>query len=619
MKSIFRTSQIGVDLGVWTGLVRLLCQSSLSLLVATVVVSLIEAAVGIGLLYSIKLLIDTLTSSNLSDRQVLPNSIDQIVNDQSLYSIYVLLAATIGVLLLSVLVPSVGQIFRTAQGFKVSQFVDREIHKRAIQLDLEFFESPQYFDSLERARQGGTKRPAQVVEGFMLLLKSLVFLIAILVLLASIHWFVLPVFAAAVIVIFVVSFRYTRILFLWKRDQTQAERHAAYLDWLITSDQHAKELRVGDLGEFLTDSYFNIKSVINRRQLSIEIRRAVAEMFAFSIGIIVFAGATVFVVFEVINGHQTIGQLVLFVLLFRRAEMNGRELVLHASKLYDHKMYLQQLFGFLGREPKVLISATPRAIPPVLESGIEFKNVSFKYPGVDEFALKCVNIKIELGKVVALVGDNGSGKTTLIKLLTRLYDPSSGKVLLNGNDVRNYEPAEYRREFSVIFQDYARYAATVRDNIRYGDVKKIADTSSIEIAARRAEAVDLVHSLHSGYDTPLSRLFDGGQEISLGQWQRIALARAFFPDSSFVVLDEPSSALDPQAEFEIFENFRESIGNRSALIISHRLSTIRLADYIYVLDQGQILEEGSHRDLVALNGRYAKLFEQQGRGYRGSG
>jgi ATP-binding cassette subfamily B protein len=306
----------------------------------------------------------------------------------------------------------------------------------------------------------------------------------------------------------------------------------------------------------------------------------------------------------------------MFVLLFRRAESSGREMVQHAAKLYDDQLYLRQLFDFLSIERRIAAPAAPKPIPERLTEGLRLENVSFRYPSNREPTLSNISLHLPPGKVVALVGANGSGKTSLIKLMTRLYDPDEGRITLDGTDIRAFHPDAYRAIFSVVFQDYATYAATVRDNIRFGDIDRPAEDAGIVAAAVRARADGFIEKLNRGYDTPLSRMFDGGQELSIGQWQRLALARAFFPETRFIVMDEPSSALDPQAEFELFERFRDAIGDRGALVISHRLSTVRMADYCYVLDQGRIVEQGTHDALVGLGGRYAQLFEMQGRRYR---
>jgi ATP-binding cassette subfamily B protein len=567
--------------------------------------TLLEVILGIGVFYIIKLLIDVLTTRLSSPEPT-----------QELGDVFLYLALAGGALLAAVAAQSLGTFVRTAQGMQVGEHIDREIHERAVAVDLGFYESPAYFDSLQRARQAGTQRPAQVVGGVLLFAKSLVFLAGVLVMLTGIDWRILPGILIAVAAVLAVRLHFTRKLFDWQRERAQLERRAAYLDWLITSDVHAKELRIGGLGGHLRDAYSELRALINAQHLRIERSKAIGELLVSALGALVFAGATAFLVFEALAGRQTIGNLVMFVLLFRRAESSGRELVQHAAKLYDDQLYLRQLFDFLSIERRIVAPAVPKEIPDQLTDGLRLEHVSFRYPSNREPTLSDITLHLPPGKVVALIGANGSGKTSLIKLITRLYDPDEGSIALDGTDIREFSPEEYRRLFSVIFQDYAMYASTVRDNIRFGDIARPPDDADIVGAAVRAGADGFVRKLNRGYDTPLSRMFDDGQELSIGQWQRLALARAFFPETRFIIMDEPSSALDPQAEFELFENFREAIGDRGALVISHRLSTVRMADYTYVLDQGRIVEQGTHQALVDQCGHYAELFEMQGRKYR---
>jgi ATP-binding cassette subfamily B protein len=258
----------------------------------------------------------------------------------------------------------------------------------------------------------------------------------------------------------------------------------------------------------------------------------------------------------------------------------------------------------------------PVAVPDRLHQGVVVDGVDFTYPGCEQEVLHEIDMRIEPGQVVALVGANGSGKTSLIKLLTRLYDPSRGRIMVDGHDIREFDLEAYRRLFSVIFQDFARYADTARQNIRFGDIQAQPHDPGVQRAAGLAGADAFIRALPSGYDTVLSRMFQGGQEISVGQWQKIALARAFMSGSRVIILDEPTSALDPNSEFELFENFKERIGDRAALVISHRLSTIRMADYIYVLNEGKIVEQGRHDQLMALEGIYHEAFSKQGKYYR---
>lgn len=600
MKKAFRDMVV-----LWSEVFLLLRNSSPMLSFVVAMLTALEAFLGIGVLYLIKLLVDVL-SGQLSGPSGAPNT----------NIVFLYLVLTGAGILSAVIIQGIATYARTAQGMIVGDYVDRAIHERAIDVDLAFYESPLYFDTLQRARQAGAQRPAQVVSSVLLLLKSSVYLIGILAMISSIEWRLLPAIAVIVTIVLLVRVRFTRIFYLWSRRRAQLERRASHLDWLITSDIHAKELRLGDLGTHLSGLYSGLRKQIRDEQLRIEKRKTWAELFVAGIGALVFAGATAYLVLRALDKELSVGDLVLFVLLFRRAESSGRELVAHISRLYDDRLFLSDLFGFLKVESNIGAPSRPAEIPQNEKLLLQFEGVGFLYPSSTVPTLNGINIQLRQGQVVALVGANGSGKTSLIKLMTRLHDPTAGRITLNGIDIRDFDPIDYRKMFSVVFQDYARYPNTVRENIHFGDVTKPLNSDDIEISAAKSGANEFIDEFPAGYDTQLTRMFDEGREISIGQWQKVALARAFFPSSKFIIMDEPTSALDPNAEFELFNNFRKRIGGRGALVISHRLSTVRMADYTYVLEKGEILEQGTHDDLMALEGTYASLFEKQGRTYR---
>lgn len=569
-----------------------------------VVLLVLEIIFGLLTLYLIKSLVDAITT--------LLGTEGQVVDLRGV----LLQVAGFGVATLAFLITrSASALAREAQGMKVADYVDRLIHARAISADLAFYESPAYFDTLQRARQSGNQRPAQVTGNILMLSKNLIMLAAVTVLLVSINWMLLPIILVAIIPALFVRVYFTRKLYEWRRRRTPMERRASYLDWLMTSDIHAKELRLNQLGGYLRNLYSELRRTIRGENFKISKQRTLVELVVSTVATLVFFLALGYLAIQTAEGRNTVGDLVLFLLIFQRAQSMGQEIVGQISRFYEDHLYIGLLFEFLDVRPSVVSPAMPEPAPEILSEGIILENAAFTYPGCEEQVLHDINLHLPPGKIIALVGANGSGKTSLIKLLTRLYDPTSGRVLVDGKDARCFNLEEYRRLYSVIFQDFSRYADTVRENIRFGDIHLAQDTAAVEDAARRAGAIEFVEQLPKGLDTLLGRMFEGGQELSVGQWQKIALARAFMNRSRVVILDEPTSAIDPNAEFELFENFRDRIGGRSALVISHRLSTIRMADYIYVLDKGKIMEDGTHQNLMQRKGLYWTAFSRQGKYY----
>ena len=588
----------------WRKLYALLHFSSRQMTLVVGALSLAEALTGIFLLYLIKLLVDVV-SVQLGDGGTIADS-----------AVIFLYLGFIGLMMvLTAAAQRLGEYARQRQGMEVADYVNREIHARAITVDLAFYESPAYYDSLQRARAAGPQRPAQVVTTLSQFLRSILFLVAVLVLMASLDWRLVPLLLLSMGIAALVRMFFTRELFQWQHRRAQMERRAAYLDWLLTSDHHAKELRISQLGAVLRERFSALRLQIRGEQLGIEKRKMRAEILAAGAAALVFFGATTWLVLRVISGSIGIGDLVLFLLLFKRAETSGREFVSSLSSLYDHQLFLSQLFGFLTVEPTLTAPESPRPLPAPVREGIRFERVSFTYPDNQSRALDEIDFELPASKITAIVGENGSGKTSLVKLLTRLYDPSAGRITLDGVDIREFDPDAYRQLFSVIFQDYARYAETVSENIRFGDLSRPEEDPRILQSATRGGASEFIDGLPKGMATPLTRLFDDGRELSIGQWQRVALSRAFFPRSQFIIMDEPTSAVDPRAEAELFDNFRDRLEGRAALVISHRLSTIRMADRIYMLGEGRVLEAGCHDELVRRGGGYAQLFERQARSF----
>lgn len=576
--------------------------------VLSTVFVILEVIFGIGILYLLKLLVEVLTTK-------LGEDADGVENLGEVW-LYVGMTGLASVLFLAA--RQFGNLAREAQGLHVADYMNRLIHTRAVAADLAFFESSEYFNTLHRAKQKGTNRPAQVVTHLLMLIKSAIMLAAVVALIFTISPWLVPILLLVVVPSLGARLFFTRRLYEWEKLRTELERRAGYLDWLMTFYTHAKELRLNRLGDYLRDRFSELRAVIRRERLAITRQRTIGEIATGLIGTFGFFGCLAFLARETAFGRNSLGDLVLFLLVFQRAQTAGQDLIQQISSIYEDHLYLGLVFQFLEVRPRVQSPETPVALPEKWNAGLRFENVSFKYPGTNLKVLHDINLEVRPKQVVAIVGLNGSGKTTLIKIMCRLYDPSEGRISLDGVDIRNFDLQRYRQHFGVIFQDYTRYFDTVRENIRFGDIGISPDSPLIQEAARSAAADRLIDSLPLKYDTLLGRMFEAGHELSVGQWQKLALARAFMNRSSLMILDEPTSALDPNAEHELFENFKERISGRSAILISHRLSTIRLADYIYVLDKGRIVEQGTHQDLMSLKGRYHKSFVLQGKHYQDS-
>lgn len=586
----------------WRLVVDILKESGPRLAMVVFFLTLLEAAVSLGSLYAIKLLIDAIGAG--------------LISPSSQGAIYQSLALTGGLLLGVVIIQSVTNLAKTRQALLVSDVVDRRIHTKAIEVDYGFYESPLYFDTLQRAREAGSQRPAQVLSTLIGLVRSAIMLVAILAMLIAIEWRLIPVILVTVSVALGVRLYYTRKSFEWRMARSQAERKAGYFDYLLTADRTAKEMRINRLGSYFQGLYSGIRATIRGEHLALDKDRLTAEVCVSILSTSVFLGASAYLIHNALTGQITIGEVAMFILLLRRAEGSGNELVGSVTRVVDDHQYLGRLALFLDLQPSMRADKNALSVPTPIKSGVTFENVSFTYPGSESKALDNVSLFLPFGQVIALVGENGSGKTTLIKLLCRLFDPTEGRILLDGIDIRQFDPDNYRQILSIIFQEYGCYAATVGENIAFGNVDRLQETESIRQAAVHARADQFIDALPGRYDTLLSKVFDTGTDISVGQWQRLALARAFFPQSQFIILDEPTSAVDAMAEYELFDGFAERIAGRGALLISHRLSTVRMASYTYVLEGGRITEQGTHTSLMNQSGRYALLFSRQAENYK---
>lgn len=563
----------------------------------------LEAGLGLAALYLVKLIVDAVT-----------NTITQPFTSFEGIATVIALAGLVTVAHSAV--RSLSGLVAEIQGQVAADYVNSLLLGRAVEMDLEFYETPSYYDMLTRAQQGGAGRPAHVVSNIMHMGQNTLALLAVGGLLLSIHWMVVVILLLATLPSLLIRFRFVKMLYQWSRRRIRLEREASYLQWLISGDQPAKEIRLFNLGQPLLDRFDALRTLLRQERIKISKRRTAQETTVTTIGNAAFYISAGYVAYGVFQGNQTIGELVLFLQTFQRGQAALLTLLGNITGLYEDGLYVSNLFELFDLKNHIVETENPLPLPATLREGIVFENASFRYPGAQRDALKDISLTIRPGEVVALVGENGSGKTTLVKLLTRLYEPYKGQITLDGQPISSYSLTDYRRIFGVIFQDYAHYYMSARENIRFGDITLPPDDPRIDEAARKSGADAFISQLPNGYDTMLGKLFDGGEELSIGQWQKVALARAFARDSQVVVFDEPSSALDAQAEYEMCAHFHDLIGGRAAVIISHRLSTIKLADTIYVMDHGRIVERGTHAELMAYTGIYHRLFKMQASYYR---
>jgi len=499
---------------------------------------------------------------------------------------------------------------------QLTNHVNSLIINKAISLDLQFFENPIFYDTLQNARRQADTSALSIVNATLQMLQQVITLVSLMALLVRFSaWLPVLVIAAAIPAFFSQS-QYAERAFRAVTRRAPEARLLNYLEQLLTGNDTVKEIKLFGLGQPLLKRYQELFTRFYMEDRAIAERRTLAGLGWGLLANLAYYGSYAWIVLRTIAGAITLGDMTMFLSIFRQSQGSIRSLLDSINRLYESNLFLDNLVDFLSLQPVLVAPENGRIAPAPIREGIEFRNVSFAYPGSETMVLRDINLHIRPGERIALVGLNGAGKTTLIKLLTRLYDPTHGQILLDGVDLRDYDLTSLHQRFGVIFQDFVRYQFTVRENIGFGQVDALDNLARIEDAADRGGATPIIERMPQGYDTMLGRRWERGQELSGGQWQKIALARAFMREAEVLVLDEPTSALDAEAEYEVFRRFGELMEGRIAVLISHRFSTVRMADRIVVLSAGKIIELGSHAELIALDGAYARLFNLQAEGYR---
>ena len=498
---------------------------------------------------------------------------------------------------------------------KYMNYISVRVMEHAASLDLQAYEDPVFYDRLERARVQATDR-LYMIQAIGRLIQQVITTITLSISIMVFSPWLLLLLIVGVIPAFVGETHFAFLGYAKNFRQTPIRRQLDYLRILGGSKEAAKELKLFGLRDFLTGRFKALSDQVYDEDIALARRKFVAGSLLSMIGTAGYYTAYVYAVWRTVMGVFSFGTLTLLANAIREASSNLQQTFSTLSTIADQALFLTDLIAFFDMRPTIQSKPSALPAPRPIQQGFEFRNVSFRYPGSSRLVLNGLNFHLRPGERVALIGENGEGKTTIVKLLTRLYDPFEGQVMLDGVDLREYDLEDLYREIGVIFQDFMRYEMTARENIAVGRIERMSDVELLQQSARKSMASDVLRKLPLGFEQMLGRRFDGGVDLSGGEWQKVALARAYLRDAQVLILDEPTSALDARSEYEVFKRFAELTAEKMALFISHRFSTVRMADRIVVLENGRIAEEGDHDTLTSLGGRYAEMFELQAASYR---
>jgi ATP-binding cassette subfamily B protein len=583
----------------------LVWQSAPGWTVLSLVLVVFQAALPLAALYLTKLVVDGVVAGVTSSGQISFSRILFLIG----------LAALVGLAI--AVARSLSALATEAQGQSVTDRMFGVLHEKSVKVDLGYYEDPQYHDTLHRAQLEAPFRPQKLLTSLTQVTQSGATVVGIVLLLATAHWILPVLLFGAVVPAYWVRIRHSDRTYAWQRRRASTQRRALYLDRLLVHEAYAKEVRIYNLGPELIRRFRTLRDRLRKESIELARQRTVGDLLGQTLASLAVFASYAIIAQRTMAGAITIGDLVMYFGAVQRGQSLVQTMFGGLGSLYENNLFLTTLDDFLNLEQRVAEPSRPHPVPRPMRSGFALEAVNFRYPTGTRTLLNDVSMEIQPGEMVALIGANGSGKTTMVKLLCRLYDPTGGRVTLDGIDLGDFATEDLRRQVAVVFQDFVRYQAPARDNIWFGDTAVPLEQVRIEQAATRSGAAPVIERLRHGYETTLGNWFEDGEELSAGEWQKIALARAFHSDAQLLVLDEPTSALDPASEIRVFEMAREIARDCAVLAISHRFATVRMVDRIYVLDDGRITEAGTHDELMRLGGRYADLFHMQARAYRG--
>ncbi len=517
----------------------------------------------------------------------------------------------VAALVLTELLKSAGEWVRTVQAELVQDRVSSLVHQQSLAVDLGFYESSEFYDHMDRARTDAAGRSLALLESIGGLLQNSITLLTLSAILLPYGFWLPLVLLVSTIPAFFAMLHINRQQHQWWHRTTIDRRWLQYYELLLTQAMAAPEMRLFGLGSYFQTSYQTLRKRLRGEQFTLVKRQGISRLAATAIALVISGGAMLWMGRQVLLGALTLGDLALFYQAFNRGQGIMKTLLGNLGQAYSNSLFIRSLFEFLALQPQVVSPAQPCSVPTRFSQGIEFRDVTFRYPGSDRPVLEHFNLSIPAGKTVAIVGDNGAGKSTLIKLLCRFYDPHAGAVEIDGIDLRAFAVESLRRQITVLFQNPVPYFVTAVQNIALGNISTTPSSAEIEAAAQCAGIHDTIMDLPNGYQTRLGKWFPNGTDLSGGQWQRLALARSFLRRAQLIILDEPTSAMDPWAEKDWIDRFRALASDRTAVVVTHRFTLAMRADLIHVMRAGRIVESGTHSELLALNGLYAESWHAQ--------
>ncbi len=583
-------------------LIRMVWDTSPPLVAATVVFRLLRAVLPLGMLWVSKLIIDAVVGWISRGSGNLP-------------AIWKLVALELGLAIASDVLGRANTLCDSLLGDRFTNRVSVKLMEHATKLDLAQFEDPVFYDKLERARRQTTGRLG-LLASLLNICQDMLTLVSLSTGLIVFSPWLLVLLVAAVIPAFLGETHFTSLAYSILYKRTPERRRLDYLRFLGASAQSAKEVKIFGLGAHLSKHYNEVSEDIYNENKAIAIKRATLGSALNLVSTGGYYGAYAVVLARTLAGAVSLGSFTFLTGAFNRSRSYIERILSGFNDISEQAVFLKDLFEFFEMQPAIRTRPDSIPAPRPIRRGFEFRNVAFAYPGSEKYVVRNINFELHHHEKIALIGENGAGKTTLVKLLARLYDPTEGQILLDGIDLREYDVEDLRKEIGVIFQDYMRYDLSIHENIGFGKVEALQEQPRIVIAAEKSLAKSVIDRLPNGYDQMVGRRFEGGVDLSGGEWQKIALARAYMRDAQVLILDEPTATLDARAEYEVFRRFADLTFERMAVLISHRFSTVRMADRILVLANGSIHEQGTHEQLLELGGRYAELFELQAAGYR---